>query len=231
MKSKQKIKVGIDILMTVLLLGLMAYHLTGQLMHEWMGVSLFALITIHLILNDGWLRRLHKGEYTPLRIFQTVKNGLIALTFLGLMVSGIMMSRYVFGFLRVSGGVAIARTLHHVSTYWFFVLISMHLGFHWSMIMGILRKVFAKGKPSRTRTVILRIIALLIAAFGIYAFMEHQMGAYMLNQIQFSFFDYDQSPFLFFLEYIAVKGLFTAAGHYLSLALKRKRRESTHEEG
>ena len=33
-KTKQKIKMGIDVLMTVLLLGLMACQVTGQLFHE-----------------------------------------------------------------------------------------------------------------------------------------------------------------------------------------------------
>lgn len=37
---KPKIKMGMDILMTALLLGLMGYQITGQLFHEWFGAWL-----------------------------------------------------------------------------------------------------------------------------------------------------------------------------------------------
>lgn len=36
MKPKAIVKMSVDICMTVLLLMLMAYHVTGELFHEWM---------------------------------------------------------------------------------------------------------------------------------------------------------------------------------------------------
>lgn len=48
MKPKVKMKMGIDFLMTVLLLLLMAYQITGQELHEWLGVGMFVLMSIHL---------------------------------------------------------------------------------------------------------------------------------------------------------------------------------------
>ncbi|WP_418748060.1 hypothetical protein [Frisingicoccus sp.] len=48
MKPKVKMKMGIDFLMTVLLLLLMAYQITGQELHEWFGVGMFVLMSIHL---------------------------------------------------------------------------------------------------------------------------------------------------------------------------------------
>lgn len=48
MKPKVKMKMGIDFLMTVMLLLLMAYQITGQELHEWFGVGMFVLMSIHL---------------------------------------------------------------------------------------------------------------------------------------------------------------------------------------
>lgn len=48
--------------------------------------------------------------------------------------SGIVMSNYVFGFVSISGQMALARQMHMAASYWGFVLMSVHLGFHWSMI-------------------------------------------------------------------------------------------------
>lgn len=69
---KSKIKMGIDILMTALLLDLMAYQITGQALHEWFGAGMFVLFIAHNILNIRWYGNLFKGKYRLLRIIQTV---------------------------------------------------------------------------------------------------------------------------------------------------------------
>lgn len=57
------------------------------------------------------------------------------------MVSGILMSREIFSFLPIDGGMGFARILHMVTAYWGFLLMSVHLGLHWGMIMGMVRKL------------------------------------------------------------------------------------------
>ncbi len=43
----------VDLLMTVLLLLLMAFQVTGETAHEWLGVGMFVLVLIHQWLNRG----------------------------------------------------------------------------------------------------------------------------------------------------------------------------------
>lgn len=71
---KLKIKMGIDFLMTVLLLCLMAYQITGQEFHEWFGAGMLVLFLLHTILNIRWYGSLFKGKYTLLRTMQTLIN-------------------------------------------------------------------------------------------------------------------------------------------------------------
>lgn len=71
---KKKIKIVVDLFMTVLLLFLMARQLTGDTAHEWLGAGMFLLWITHHILNRNWFSHLLQGRYTPVRTAQAVIN-------------------------------------------------------------------------------------------------------------------------------------------------------------
>ena len=58
----------VDLLMTVCLLGLMSFMLTGQQYHEWIGAAALVLFILHHILNLSWIRQSGRGRYTPYRV-------------------------------------------------------------------------------------------------------------------------------------------------------------------
>ena len=53
-KTNMIIKRIVDTAMTVLLLSLMAYQVTGEMAHEWIGMGMTVLVIIHQILNRKW---------------------------------------------------------------------------------------------------------------------------------------------------------------------------------
>ena len=65
MRTKQTklIKMIADVCMTVLLLCLMAYQVTGEVLHEWFGIGMTAVLILHHILNRKWYAALFKGRY------------------------------------------------------------------------------------------------------------------------------------------------------------------------
>ena len=213
------LKIAVDMGMTIAFLFLMAYELIGQAAHEWIGMGMFLLFVLHHALNWKWSRNLMKGRYTRRRAIQTALVTVIFATMVGSMVSGVILSRHVLVFLPIEGGRSFARKLHMLSAYWGFAFMSIHLGFHWSVMMGLARK--AAGEPSPARTWILRLSAVLIAGYGVYAFIKREIGSYMLLQIQFVFFDFEEPVVFFLLDYAAAMGLFVFAGHYLSECLKK----------
>lgn len=219
MKPKMIVKIAVDIAMTVALLLLMTYELIGQAAHEWIGIGMFVLFVTHHILNGKWSKNLLKGKYTALRIMQTVLVTLVLLSMFGSMISGVILSRHALSFLPISSGRAFARSLHMIAAYWGFVFMSLHLGFHWSMMMSMAGKLVKK--QSEIRKWVLRAIAVLIAGYGVYAFINRDIGSYMLLRNQFVFFDFEEPLILFLLDYITVMGLFVFVGHYLSEALKK----------
>lgn len=141
MKRKMKLQIGTDCAMTVLLLILMAKQLTGETAHEWLGAGMFVLWVFHHVLNRKWYGRIAKGKYSPFRLVQFVVNACLFAAMLGTMVSGVILSRSVFAFLPLSGGVAFARPLHIFCAFWGFVLMALHLGLHWGMVVGLVRKI------------------------------------------------------------------------------------------
>ena len=220
MKKKFVCKIIIDMIMTVLLLFLMARQITGESAHEWIGTCMLILWIVHHVLNRNWYGHLFKGKYTPARILQTAINFAVLLSMIGLMVSGIILSGEVFAFLPISGGIALARLLHMLSAFWGFVLMALHLGLHWNMILSMARKTIGSAVPKRTR-LLLRIAAAAVAGYGLYAFVKNQFLSYLFLRTHFVFFDFEKPAPLFFTEYIAVMGLFVFLAHYALAGLQK----------
>ena len=70
MNKTMRLKIAVDLGMTILLFVLMAYQLTGDFAHEWAGAAMFLLFIAHHILNRRWFASLGKGRWSPLRILQ-----------------------------------------------------------------------------------------------------------------------------------------------------------------
>ena len=140
MNGQRVLKIIVDIAMTAALLLLMAFELVGRQAHEWIGIVMFVLFVIHHILNRKWTGHLLRGKYPPIRILQTLLAVLLLICMMSSMVSGIVLSEYVFEAFSIRGGWSWARILHMLAAYWGFVLMSLHLGIHWHMMLGLAGK-------------------------------------------------------------------------------------------
>lgn len=232
---KLKIKMGIDLLMTALLLCLMAYQVTGQKLHEWFGAGMLILFIVHNILNIRWYGNLFKGKYKWLRIVQTIVNVSVLISMLCLGYSGIVMSRYVFAALPIHGPMATARSMHMAASYWGFVLMSIHLGMHWGMIVGMFRRLLKGRKLPNVSVWGLRLASIVIAGYGLVCFIQKDIASYMFLKNQFVFFNFEQSALSVFIEYIAMMGFWIFASFYMvrgigKISALSKRKEITHEE-
>ena len=241
MKWNVVLKIVTDFCMTAVLIILMAYELVGQAVHEWLGIGMFVLFILHHIWNRKWIgnkfKRKHPPsvplctknsarirKYTFFSILQTLIVICIFITMMGSMVSGVILSRHALAFLPITGGRSFARNLHMLSAYWGFALLSLHLGFHWSMIMGMVKKHWKK-MPA-VPVWILRAAAFLTAVYGAYASWKRGIWEYMFFKNQFVFFDFDEPLAIFLADYIAALSLFVWCGHYISkLAKIRKKKQ------
>jgi membrane protein len=67
------------------------------------------------------------------------------------------------------------------------------------------------------------------ADYGIYAFFRRQLGEYLFLRSHFVFFDDSEPLIFFFIDYLAIMGLFVFVGHYLAGWLKRLDEKGSHK--
>lgn len=226
MKLKAVIKLSVDILMTLALLFLMGYHLWGEALHEWVGAGMLLLFIVHHILNGHWYKTLFKGKYNTMRVLTLCIDILVLVSMLAQMYSGIVMSRYVFDFLPGAGGMSLARRLHILGAYWGFLLMSLHLGLHWNMILGMSRKAAGIKNKSKIRSIIAFIAGLMIAGYGVWAFISRDFPTYLFLKSEFVFLNYEESKILFYIDYLALMGLCIFIAHYCARIIRTTRKKS-----
>ena len=177
------------------------------------------LFALHHILNLGWLKARFRGKYPPVRVLGLIVNDLLLAAMLCMTASGIIMSRYVFA-LPSNFWRDVTRS-RVASVYWGFILMAAHLGLHWSMILGMLRKTGARKAFSRVPVPVWRLAGLGVAVYGLTALIRRDLLSYMFLRTQFVFFDFSEPVPLFYLDYLAIMGLFVFAAHYGSLLLRK----------
>lgn len=106
----------IDCLMFIALMLLMSYQMVGKEAHEWIGMIMFFLFICHHMMNQKWTRNINKGKYSFLRIWQIIL--VIFLFMLGSMISGIILSRYVFKSIRIMEVAVLMENVHMICAYW-----------------------------------------------------------------------------------------------------------------
>lgn len=212
----KKTKIMVDGIMIIILLLLMCYQRIGAMTHEWLGVMMFVLFFMHQVLNRKWYQAIFKGKYTFLRKLQLITNGLLIVCMFSLLFSGIILSRYVFSFMNINGMRSLARNMHMLASNWSFVLISIHIGLHGSVVAYKLKD------KSKTITRFLMIISILIALYGVYALVDRDVLSYMLLQVQFAFYDFEEPVILLIMDYFSIMFLFAVISYNLT-KLKNKK--------
>ena len=93
---------------------------------------------------------------------------MINLSLLGAMVSllvtSVIISQTVFSFLPVATSFT-ARQAHTLAAYGALLIVALHLGLQWSMIMGLVRSRLGITTSNKARVWVLR-AALCVAAYG-----------------------------------------------------------------
>ena len=176
----------IDAAMTVVLLFLMAYQVTGEMAHEWIGMGMTALVIVHQILNRKWYSALFRGKYNPYRILTTVLNILLVLCFAMTAFCGMSMSGYAVPFMYGLAPVSFVRRMHLSMSHWAFVLMGLHLGMHIpAMTAGLKWSEQAKAMFTGLFT--------LAAGLGLYLFIRNGVTDYLFFRVPFAFLDYDKA--------------------------------------
>lgn len=203
---------------SIMMLGLvasMSYSLLGESVHEWVGTAVLVCFIWHLLRNRGWFSALRRGRYTGGRVVGNVVNGLILFTVLGLCVSSLMLSKYVFAFLPLSLPEGVGQTPHQVCAYWGFLLMAVHLGWHGrSLAAAVKRHIALPGAVWRG------VLALAVVA-GVVSAVLQQYPAHLFLQVRGFESGLGLLPFL--VGEAALFALFALAGAGCKHLLQRRK--------
>ena len=206
------IKRIVDAVLTALLLLLMAYQVTGDVLHEWLGIGMTATLVLHHILNCKWYKSVFKGKYSPYRIVMTAVNTLLLVSIALTALSGMSMSGHAVPFMYGLINIITARTLHLAMSYWSFILMGVHIGLH---MKAMTAKLPDKGKTT------FNMILTGVSGAGLWLFLKNGIVNYITFRTHFAFLDYQTAKWLVILQNLAMLLFFVLIGYVLSEVTQR----------
>lgn len=212
--------------MTVLLLLSIGYRFTGNVLHEIGGVILALLFIVHNVLNRRWYVVFFKGRQSIRRVLVTLVNLLLVAAMIVTLGTGVLISATVFAPLGTQSSDLFMHDLHQGAAYASFILIAIHLGMHWEMLMAKLKN-WLHVDPSRLDWVIIsRIISAVVIIYGIYASFMNDIGEKLLMQRAFMRWGEETSLWGFLLDYFAIGGSYVGITHFLFGSVGRVKPEN-----
>lgn len=223
-----------DLMALGLALACMGYWAFDNTTHEGMGAAFLALAGRHVILNRRWFGSIRRGRYDAARWIRLVLNLMLAGAMLVLLATSLMISEALRGLLNLSG-IFTLREVHWVSAYWLVVIIGLHIGLHWHIVMGLMRARLPVLR-SRLLGAALWAVAILVAAFGVNSSFAMGLGTRLGFDYGLIMWDFNDSTLPYFAHWLAITVLYAVIAHAAVrlLALRRRalphfQKETTHD--
>jgi hypothetical protein len=213
-----------DLVMTVLMIIAMAYYITGNMAHEVIGVMIFMLFIVHNVLNRHWYKAIFKGRYNIQRMIKIGINLLFLVTMALMMISAVLISSDLFPFIPINNDM-ILRQIHVQTSYWGLIIVAVHIGLSWGMIISSVQRMTGITGSSRIRTITLRIIAVLIVAYGIHSSFEGDMGSKLFIYNPFGWFS-DDSTIRFLIDHLSIMGIYVSGTYYTLNFIHKQEKKS-----
>ena len=210
-----------NIVMMVLVLLIMDYRFTGNVFHEIAAVVLALLFIFHNILNRRWYQVFIKGRQSLVRVILTLFNLLLLVAMVTVFVTGVLISQNVFAPLGIGSRSLFLHELHQGAAYASLILIAIHLGLHWEMLMARLKNWLRIDSSSLGWGITSRITSIAIIAYGVYASFVNNIGANLVMQHVFMGWGAKPTLWRFFFDYFSIVGCYIGVTYYLMYYLRR----------
>ena len=197
---------------SLLLIGL-AYWWLGNALHELAGTAMFLLLLVHNIFNRRWYGTVPKTPREPRGLFNVGVTFLLLIGMAALLITSVLISNTLSAFMSSFGGFT-ARQIHVLAGYWVLIIVSIHLGLRWPLLMGVARKLFGISRPSAARTFLLRVLAAAIAIHGIWSSFALGVGTRLAMQTTLDWWNFEDAVAGFFVHCLAIVGLYIAIAYY-----------------
>ena len=208
-----RIRLLLDFLAVALIIACLAYWWLDNLSHELFGTALFALVIVHNVFNRRWYGGVAKRRLDAVRIVNLVTIACLAIGMTVMLVTSLLVSRDLFPFTALSGAFAV-REIHMFAGYWVLLIIAIHLGTRWTVVMNTIRSTLRLASPSTSRTIVLRAMTLSVAIWGLKSSFDLALGTKLMLTYSLDMWDFSENTPGFFVGYATIVGLYTAITHY-----------------
>lgn len=133
---------GLDLVMTGLLLCETGWSITGDTLHEVIGITLTLCIVAHLFQHRQWFASLLIPRAWRKQLPNHLCNAGLVILMVVTLVSGLGGSLLLYQWFGVEW-IALPRTLHTQTAYWMFCLVGIHLGLHQPLLARAVRDLIA----------------------------------------------------------------------------------------
>lgn len=214
-----RVRLVLDLLAVALVIACLAYWWLDNLSHEVLGTTLFALVIVHNVFNRRWYGGVTKRKADVPRIVNLLTIVCLAIGMTIMLITSLLVSRDLFPFTALSGAFAV-REIHMFAGYWVLLIISIHLGTRWCVVISVFRTTLRLQRPSLFRTWASRMVILGIVIWGVKSFSEMAFGSKLTLTYSLDMWDFNESMLGFFINYGSIVSLFAAVTHYGLLCLK-----------
>jgi hypothetical protein len=142
--GQTKTKLWLDLIIFIAFLITMEPHSSGLAVHEWLTLSMVAVMTVHLLLSWGWIVGLtlrFLGRAGTQNRINYILNWLFFIDGTLLIISGVMISQIAIPSLGITLPLGFAwRRLHSMSANFALILLGLHTALHWGWIVNTFGK-------------------------------------------------------------------------------------------
>ena len=143
-KNRTKTKLVLDVLIFIAFLIAMEPRSSGIPIHEWLAISILAVLVVHLLLSWDWIvqtTRRFLGKLNTQTRLNYLLNWSLFIDVMLLMLSGLVISEVVMPTLGIGlPGTFAWRGLHEFSANLFIVLLGLHTALHWSWVVDTFKR-------------------------------------------------------------------------------------------
>lgn len=161
-KVKKYTGLAVDFAMYAVMLTQMLYAITGNNIHEWLGIGFFVLLVCHIIFKRAWFKAVfrRKGKVFTARRFADLMIILLLLSVVILSLSSMGVSRMIFPDVHFLGSPAFHSTLATLTLTFAVIHGSMHMYFK------------AKNKKKAVVIIVLLAVASLLIGFVLVPYLN-----------------------------------------------------------
>ena len=213
MNPRLLLRLFLDFTAMGLLVFSLSYWWLGNVAHEVAGTTMFLLLIVHNTFNRRWYGRIPSEGRRPRGVFNITVTLLLLVSMLALLVTSVLISEALSDVMSAVGGFTV-RQIHTVAAYWVLVIVGVHLGLRWPMLMGVARSLLGIKRPSLFRTMTLRAAAAGVAALGVWSASAIGLGTKLSMQVSLDWWHFEEAVVGFFVHCVAILGLCITLTHY-----------------